>query len=210
MEAPAFVELPNGLFTSGGNWFHTSVGELTAFAAPVLERVSLERLIRDAESWLRLPDTLALWVFLGCLLAVSIPGALAIGLVVHAGAAVLSPGLVLRPAIGAARIMEHPVVVGVAYVAGLSWLGSGGGVVAVVVGLAWFVLVRWGLVRRVLGPVVAPLQKRLYRLGIPDEILRAVITRNALAFRVDVGDLSAMEHRMMEIANRHRKQENHV
>ncbi len=202
--APAFVEMPNGLFTASGLWFHATAGEVAAFAGPVLKRVSLDRLIRDAETWIRLPETLALWTFLGVLLLFGPAIATASGLSVHFVLAVLSPGLVLRPAISVARILENPGVAAVAYIAGLSWLGSGGGIVAVIGGLAWFILIRWGVVRRVMTPVEAPLQLRLYKLGVPDEILRAVIIRNALAFRVDVGDLAEMESRIMAIANRHR------
>ena len=204
-EAPAFVELPHGLFTAEGVWFHTTVADLEDFAGPVLERISLRDLLAQATVWLRSPDTLALWTVLTALLLRDGAVAAVAGLVAFSGWAMLSPGLVFRPLIRVLGFLRHPLVVGGAYVAGLSWLGTGGDTWSVAFGLVWFVLVRWAVLERVLSPLIKPVLKKLYGLPPADQILRGVIVRHALAQRVSVGDLEAMEKRMLEIANRHRK-----
>jgi hypothetical protein len=101
--------------------------------------------------------------------------------------------------------LGHPLVVGLGYVLGLSWLSSGGDVAAVIVGLVWFVALRWGILARVVDPVAEPILARMYKLEPPDQILRSLIIRHALAHRISIGDLDEMERRMLEIANRHRK-----
>ncbi|NNE69909.1 MAG: hypothetical protein HKN29_06040 [Rhodothermales bacterium] len=202
---PAFVDLPNGIFTLQGVWFHTRVEDLRQFCGDLLKHVSLEKLLADAAAWLRSPATFALWVFLLGVMLRSPVTAVVAGVTGYIGWGVLSPGLVLRPLVALARVLQHPIVVGAAYVLGLSWLSSGGQTVGVVAGLLWFILVRWGVVEKILSPAVSHLRKRLYRLPAPDQILRGLIIRHALAHRVSVGDLDAMERRILEIANRHRK-----
>ena len=204
-DSPAFVELPTGIFTAEGVWFHTTVKDLHAFAAPVLEKVSLEQLFREAAAWLRSPATLALWVVLAALVTRSPGVASVLGLVAFAGWSVLAPGLIGRPLIRIFQALHHPFVSGMAYVGVLSWLAAGGETWSVAVGLAWFIALRWRVLERVLDPVLRPIRRKLYGLPPADQILRGVIIRHALALRVSVGDLADMERRMMKIANRHRQ-----
>ncbi len=204
-ERPSFVDLPNGIFTLDGVWFHTRIVDLEAFAGPVLEKVSLTRLLRDAGSWSRSPVAVGLWALLAALL-LRTPGVAALaGLTAFAGWTLLSPGLVFRPLVAAHRILGHPLAIGLAYVLGLSWLSSGGDITSVVLGLVWVVALRWGLLARVVDPALGPILDRMYKLQPPDQILRSLIIRHALAHRISIGDLDDMERRMLEIANRHRK-----
>ncbi len=206
-ERPSFVDLPNGIFTLDGVWFHTRIQDLEAFAGPVLEKVSLKQLLRDAGSWFRSPMAVSLWAMLAALMFKSLGVAIVAGVTAFVGWTMLSPGIVFRPLVAAHRILGHPMAVGVAYVLGLSWLSSGGDIAPVVVGLVWFVGLRWGILARMLDPVLEPLLDRMYRLQSPDQILRSLIIRHALAHRISIGDLDEMERRMLEIANRHRKKQ---
>ncbi|MBO6575354.1 MAG: hypothetical protein JJ896_08065 [Rhodothermales bacterium] len=202
---PAFVELPTGIFTSDGVWFHTSRADLEEFAAPVLERVPLEKLLKDSAAWLRSPGTLALWVLLIGLLTRSWQVAVLAAFTAYAGWSLLAPGLVLRPLVRLASVLGFPLVVGGAFVACLSWLAADDALVKVAVGLLGFVFVRWGLLTRALQPVLDRVVRRMYALPESDQILRALIVRHALALGVSVGDLDAMEKRMMDIGTRHKR-----
>ena len=204
-DRPSFVDLPNGIFTLDGVWFHTRIEDLEAFAGPVLKKVALKRLLQDAGSWYRSPVAVSLWAMLAALMFKSLGVAALAGLTAFVGWTLLSPGIVLRPLVAVHRVLGHPIVVGLAYVLGLSWLSSGGSIPAVVVGLVWFVGLRWGVLARVVDPVLAPVLGRMYRLQPPDQILRSLIIRHALAHRLSIGDLDEMERRILEIANRHRK-----
>ncbi|MFT4605275.1 MAG: hypothetical protein ACI9W4_002014 [Rhodothermales bacterium] len=208
LDQPAFVDLPNGIFTPEGVWFHTRVQDLEAFAGPVLAKVSLKQLLRDAGGWSRSPVAVSLWAMLAALMFKSLAVALAAGLTAFVGWTLLSPGIVLRPLVAVHRISGHPMVLGVAYVLGLSLLSSSGAISSVVVGLVWFVVLRWGVLDRLLSPALEPVRARMYALQPPDQILRSLIIRHALAHRLSIGDLDEMERRILEIANRHRKKKN--
>ena len=43
-EAPTFVDMPNGIFTASGVWFHVREADLQEWAGPVLESRPVERL----------------------------------------------------------------------------------------------------------------------------------------------------------------------
>jgi hypothetical protein len=199
-DAPLFVELPNGFFTASGTWFHITTQALKEYAGDVLETEGLSRLVSDAEHWLRSSATLSLWLFAATVPFVPAWQALLGSMVWFAGWSILAPGFVNRPMIRLLRMLEPVGLQGIAYVGVLSWMASGGEFIAVATGLLWFVLVRWGLVARVLDPIVSRFQAGLYGLAVPDQVLRAVIIRAALAHRLGVPQIDAMERKMMEIA----------
>lgn len=199
---PSFVELPTGIFTAAGTWFHVSVDDLRSYAGEVLDRTTIEDLFASAESVLRAPQTLATWVLIATLMiATPVESALAT-LVVFFGWSVLGPGLVLPGILRILRVLETVWLQAVAYVAGLSILGNSGAITAVSIGLAGFVLLRWGVVSRLAEPLVRALRSRLYALPHADQALRAVIIRFALRERVSLPQLDTMEERMMEIGQR--------
>ncbi len=199
---PSFVELPTGIFTAAGTWFHVSVGDLRAYAGEVLDRVPVEQLLHAAESILRAPQTLAVWALVGALLVGTPAQAVAATLVVFVGWSVVGPGLVLPGLLPTLRVLETVWLQGVAFVAGLSLLGAAGALPAVSIGLAGFVLLRWGVVGRLVEPLAGRLQTRLYALPLADQALRAVIVRTALRERVSLPQVDVMEDRMLEMGRR--------
>lgn len=68
---------------------------------------------------------------------------------------------------------------------------------AVWTGLAGFVLGRWQLLERLLRPLWDRGLQALYRLPLPDRVLRAVLVRAALTERVPLPELQAMEREML-------------
>jgi hypothetical protein len=197
---PLFVELPHGFFTASGTWFHITRPALEEYAGDVLEAEGLGRLVGDAEHWLRSSATISLWLFIASVFFVPGWQALLGSVVWFGGWSVLGPGFVNRPMTRLLRFLEPVPLQGLAYIGALSWLATGGRLAAVATGLVWFALVRWGLVARAVEPLVGRLQARLYGLAVPDQVLRAVIIRAALAHRLGVPQVDAMERRMMEIA----------
>jgi hypothetical protein len=70
------------------------------------------------------------------------------------------------------------------------------------VGLAGFILLRWGLLARLTEPVARRLRAWLYALPLEDQALRAVIIRYALRERVSLPQIDAIEARMLEMGRR--------
>jgi len=199
---PTFVELPTGIFTAAGTWFHVTSDDLAAYAGPLLDRMSVGALLAAAETVLRSPQTLATWLLLGLLLAGSPAQAALVALLAYSGWSIVGPGLVLPGLVPLMRVLEVVWLQGAAYVAGLSLLGMAGNLVATGVGLAGFVLLRWGLVSRLVEPLVGRLRSRLYALPLEDQALRAVIVRYSLRERVPLPQIDAMESRMLDIGRR--------
>ena len=199
---PTFVELPTGIFTAAGTWFRVTTDDLADYASPLLDRMSIDALLAAAETVLRSPQTLGAWLLLGMLFAGSPAQAAFVALVIFTGWSVVGPGLVLPGLVPMLRVLEVVWLQGAAFVVGLSLLGMAGNVVAVGVGLAGFVLLRWGLVSRLVEPVVRRFRSRLYALPVEDQALRAVIIRFSLRERVSLPQIDAMESRMLEIGRR--------
>ena len=195
MNAPRdlILDTPQGLVSPNGVHFHTTRALLEDFAGPVLRIVSLPKLIERAEVWLRSGGAIALWTLAGLLLVAPPLWAGVGALLVYVFWEVMSPLWVSRWLVGLLRGLENPIVQGVLYVAVRSALGVRGHVEAVGLGLAGFVLIRWGIVPRVLRPVLRALRRPLYTLPVADQVLRAFVLRAALQHNVALPQLDALK-----------------
>ena len=193
-----FVSTPQGIFTASGTWFSATEETLRAYAGSVLEHVPLGVLIRRADRWLHAPLVVTLWA-LPALLGLWTP-LLAAGaaLVLFVGWKALSPAVASRWATAVVGWLGAVWLQGLYYVFTMSVLAGAGRYAATAVGLAGFVLLRWGLVGRVAAPLVRVLARRLYALPLPDQVLRAFIVRAALTHGVPLPELERMERRLFE------------
>lgn len=197
----SFVDSPTGVVTATGVRFRTTEKLLGEFAAPVFDREPLAGLIRQAEVWARSPQTIALWALPILLLLIPFWVAAVLGLVLLGIWKVVSPAAPVRAGIASLSILEKPVLQGLFYVVVLTALGWEGQTIAVLVGLAGFITLRFGLVDELLKPVLAPILDRMYPLPVPDQILRALIVRAALRHSIPLPDLSRLEESAREAWN---------
>lgn len=196
---PFFVSTPQGVFTVSGQWFQTTEAQLRAYAGSVLDHVSVETLLRRADRWLGSPRAVALWMLPVLLMVLgSAWAAAALTLSLYVLWSVVAPSWVTRYGARVVAWLDHPVVQGGYYVFALSLLAAQGQLGAVGVGLGAFILFRWGLVQRALRPAAHALQRRLYALPVPDQVLRAFVIRAALEHGVDVAQVDRMRRRMNE------------
>ncbi|NNF04515.1 MAG: hypothetical protein HKN17_08615, partial [Rhodothermales bacterium] len=192
-----FVELPNGIFTADGVWYHTSEALIEEFAAGVLEKRPLGTLLADATVWLNVPVTATAWLLPIYLSAVEPTMAALAGLVTWVFLALITPFAVFPTFVPAVRWMSHPIGQGLFYVLMLSYFAAADQFAAVGIGIAGFVLLRWGLVDRLLQPAVRRLPTPGPDLPRPDQVLRNLIVRSALKHRVDMPEVSRMENRIL-------------
>lgn len=195
---PMFVDTPSGIFTASGVWFHTTEEALRNYAAPVLDHVPLDRLIHWAEVWIRSPQIIALWGL--PLLLVWMPPGLAalVALLLYLGWTVLSPAVASSTAAWIFDKLDVVVAQGAYYVLVLSYIAALDRYGAVGVGLAGFILLRWGLLKRAVHPLVRRGLRALYALPVSDQVLRAFIIRVALNYELSLPQLDAIEQRMIE------------
>lgn len=197
--APTFVDTPKGIFTASGVWFRASEAGVRDYAGEVLQHEPLPRLVRHAEVWLRSPETLALWVLPAALWLLPVGWAVLLALALYVGWSILGPSLVNRPMLTAALVLDHVVAQLVYYVVLLSALAIGGQYEALAAGLLGFVLLRWGLLRRLTDRLMKAVWARLYPMPVPDQVLRALIHRAALKYRVTLPEIDAMANDILAI-----------
>lgn len=193
-----FVETPQGIFTAAGVWFATTREAVERYAGEVLQHESLERLIARASVWIRSPETLTVWLLpVFMLLIEPVPSSLAAATVFVAWKT-LGPSAVSRWVERVFAVLDLVWLQGAYYVGILSYFAALGQYAAVWTGLAGFIVVRWGLLGRVTRPLVKPMQRSLYVLPVPDQILRGFIIRTAMAQRISLPELDRMERQIAE------------
>ncbi|CAN5576245.1 hypothetical protein BH23BAC4_BH23BAC4_08860 [soil metagenome] len=188
-----FVEGPGGIVTAGGVRFKTTVGMLRKFAAPVLDRVGLDVLLKRAEVWLDSGRTIALWLLPVLLLVLPPLAAAILVLAVYLVWEILSPSFPSVILVGLLTPLQHPAAQGIYYALLLTWLYLGGDVAASIVGVVLFVLFRLEVVARVARPVLRKSHQNLYTLEVPDQVLRALILRAAMHHGINMAQLSDIE-----------------
>jgi len=201
-ETAGFVELPTGIFTADGIWFHTTEAALREFADEVVERVGVGRLVLDAGTWLRSADAAGAVALALLLLALSAPVALMATLLIYLFWDSFAPAFVFISVIRLFKVFSAAAFQGVLYVVVISWLGMGGEYLAVVVGLAGFILLRWGLMRKAVGMLSR--SKAAVETNLPpqDRILRTLVLRYAVSMRITVPSTQEFERRILEIWQR--------
>ncbi|MCH8961317.1 MAG: hypothetical protein IH820_08350 [Bacteroidetes bacterium] len=193
-----FVDTPEGIYTASGVWFRTREDSLYAYAGPVFDREPLARLFMQAEVWLRSPMTLALWLLPLLLFMLSpLQAALAV-LVVYVGWESLGPSFVSRTVVRVFRVLDLVLLQALYYVLAMSVLAAQQQFAMLWVGLGGFILLRWGLVRMATQPVIKRIWATLYRMPVPDQVLRSFIIRAALKYRVSLPELDRIEQEILE------------
>ena len=192
----AFVDTPKGIFTASGLWFATTQKALEAYAGPVLERESLPRLLGRAEIWLRSSQVVTLWALPVLLLLVPPSAAALSALTLYIGWRSLGPSFVSEAAANVLRLLDVVFAQGLYYVFMLSLLAARGQMTAMWIGLAGFMLLRWGVLAKLSAPIVGMIWKSLYALPVPDQVLRAFIIRTALKHRLSLPQLDRLEEQM--------------
>ena len=195
-EADVYVSTPQGLFTASGVWFQATEETLREYAGPVLEHVTLPELVRRAERWLRSPMTLAAWALPILLLGLPSGVAALTALVLFCGWTLLCPSLVSRRGARVAGWLEQPWLQGLSYVLVLSFLAAQDRFWAMGVGLAGFILLRWGIVRRLLHPPLRAAMRRFYALPPADQVLRAFILRAGVRHGVALPQLDRIREQI--------------
>ncbi len=193
-----YVDTPYGLMTENGRWYHIPEDDVRTYAGAVLDHVSLDRLVQWADAWVESPRTVTIWLLPPLLWSLSPAWAVGGALALYVGGALASPAVPGVAAVRVASWLGHPVGQGLYYVVILSVFAAVEQYAAVGVGLAAFVLFRWGVVEWAAKKGLRPLQRALYPLPVPDQVLRGLIVRAALKYRVSVPQVDDLTKDVIE------------
>lgn len=194
----SFVDTPEGIFTASGVWFRTRAALLDTYAGAVFEHEPLVRLITQAEVWLRSPLALTVWLLPLFLLILPPLQAAVAALVVYIGWESLGPSFVSRSLERVFHLLDLVMLQAIYYVMLMSVLAAQHQYAALWVGLGGFVLLRWGIVRKAVQPVTHWIWGTLYRMPVPDHVLRAFIVRAALKHRVSMPEFDRIEQEIIK------------
>jgi hypothetical protein len=201
---PAYIDTPYGILTASGRWYHVTEADLREYAGQVFEHVSLETLLDWSDAWLQSARTLTLWALPVLLWLLPPLPAAASALGLYVGWKTFSPSVVHPVAVRLVRWLQPVVLQGLYYVLTLSLLAASGAQVATLVGLAAFLLFRFGAFRWAFRPALQPLERLLYPLPVPDQVLRGLIIRVALRHRLRLAQLDHMTREIIANWSTHR------
>ena len=191
--APAYVDTPVGLLGAGGTHFRATEAMLEDYAGPLFEREPLAAFVRRAEAWLEAPRTLAVALLPAWLYVLPWGTALAATAGTYLLAALAAPAFASRAAAAVVRVLAHPVAQAALLIVVLTLLAQAERYGAVWAGLGAFVVLRVGLVERLLGGPLAALHARLYPLPPADQALRAFLLRGAIRHGITLPGLEATD-----------------
>ncbi len=185
--------------TANGTIYRSTEKSLREYAPDLLERVPLDKLVADSDLWLRLPMDLSLWIlpvglwqggpWLGATSMVS----------VYLASAVLSPAGVSLYAMPVVRFLDRVTLQALYFIVSLSVLAQNGRLPEMWTGVGGFIVLRWSLMSRAMSPLIEMATGRLYRMPVPDQVLRAVIIKYAIRFGVSIPSLSDIEEDVKSI-----------
>ena len=195
---PTFVNTPYGMVTAAGRWYHIPEEQARDYAGEVLDHISLEDLVERADLWIDSPRTVALWLMPLVLWALSPVWAVAATAGLYLGWALASPAVPSLWGTRAVRLLSSTLAQGGYYTIVLSLFAMADRFAAVGVGLAAFVLFRWGIVDWAVRGGLRALRRRLYPLPVTDQILRGLMVRAALRHRVSVPQVDAITQDILD------------
>ena len=195
---PNYIDTPTGIFTSNGTWFRTTETLLADYADELLQRESVEALITATEVWLRVPMNTALWMmplflwYYGPIVAMS-----AI-ILIFIVLSVIGPYYTSHNGFFIANFLNGTLLQALLYLIFLSYVFQLGLYAMGIVGIFTFVLLRWGLVSKGLTPVILWLNKRIYSIPYNDKMLKSVIVKKSMKYRIGLQEISAIELSIMK------------
>lgn len=195
---PTFVNTPYGMVTAAGRWYHIPEEQARDYAGEVLDHISLEDLVERADLWIDSPRTVALWLMPLVLWGLSPVWAVATTAGLYLGWALASPAVPSLWGTRAVRLLSSTLAQGGYYTVVLSLFAMADRFAAVGVGLAAFVLFRWGIVDWAVRGGLRALRRRLYPLPVTDQILRGLMVRAALKHRVSVPQVDAITQDILD------------
>ena len=195
---PTFVNTPYGMVTAAGRWYHIPEEQARDYAGEVLDHISLEDLVERADLWIDSPRTIALWLLPLFLWGLSPVWAVVATAGLYLGWALASPAVPSLWGTRAVRLLSSTLAQGGYYTVVLSLFAMADRFAAVGVGLAAFVLFRWGIVDWAVRGGLRALRRRLYPLPVTDQILRGLMVRAALKHRVSVPQVDAITQDILD------------
>ena len=193
-----FHDTPHGILTESGVWYRTTVELLNEYAAELFEIEPLEKHLAYSDTWIRSPHTLSVWLLALGVVMYNPWQSLAVVAFIFLGWQIVAPALVSRSLSPLLRILDAVLLQAILYAALMSMLAMSGKFQSLAAGLLGFICLRWGILTYLMRPLVSRCWRKMFKLPIPDYILRAFIIRGALKKGVVLADFEGIEQRISQ------------
>ncbi len=206
------LELQDGITTSDGNWYHITREQIERYTPGLLKKYTLERIIKEADAWVKSADGIALLLFfLLAYLSVTPWLAALLSLVFfliwffNTSAFLVvaaSPLIRLITTDGFIYVVSAILLMGIAFNGFIAGFGIIVGFDALWYGIALFFLFKVGLLRLLIRLIQSKGKTR--RVEMQDRILNMLLIRYGMKSGILTGKVSEMENKLIEMANYHK------
>lgn len=208
------LELSDGITTSNGNWYHITKKGIENYVPGLLRHRSLERLIQEADAWVKSSDGFALLLFFSlAFFGISSWLAAAISLAFYfiwyfnTGFFVnvtSTPVAKLLAKDGVIYGVSAVFLIGISFSKVMSVIGISVEFSAIWYGLALFFLYKVGLLRL----MIEFIRKKFF--GLPevskeDRVLNMLLIRYGMKYGILTGEINEMEKELVRIINYHKQ-----
>ncbi len=189
---------PQGILTESGVWYKTTIQHLNDYAGDLFDQEPLDVYLALADTWIRSPYTISLWLLPFGILSYDLFQWSVIVLSFFLIWQIIAPALVNRTLSPLLKLLDAVLMQALLYAVTMSILAMSGRYDALAVGLLGFILFRWGILSYLTRPIVTFCWKTMYTLPAPDHILRAFIIRGALRNGITLADFEDIERKVAE------------
>lgn len=197
------VELPDGITTSNGNWYHITSKQIQKYIPGLLKKYSIEKVIRNTDYWVGSSNGLALVIYLVLALAgvdafISSAISVIFFLIWHFNtSAFVTPKLNLL-----VRLFDFDGFLYVASAGSLIYLSMQGEFTAMWMGLILFFLFKVGLLKLLLKWIAS--KKNTGKIEHQDRILNMLLIRYGMKEGIYSDDIQSMQDSLIKTINYHK------
>lgn len=197
------VELPDGITTSNGNWYHTTSKHIQAYIPGLLKKHSLEKIIKSADYWVSSANGFALILYL-------ILALMGIDAVVSGTISIVfflfwhfNTGAFVTPLLNQiVRLFNFDGFLYVASAGILIYLSMQGEQTAMWVGLLLFFLFKVGLLKIFLKWISS--KKKDTKVERQDRILNMLLVRYGIKEGMYSGNIQSMQDSLFKTIHYHK------
>lgn len=197
------VELPDGITTSNGNWYHTTSEAIQQYIPGLLKKHEIGKIIKNADHWVGSCNGISLILYLVLVL-------LGVDAFLSAGIALLfflfwyyNTSAFVTPVLNAiARLFHFDGFLYVATAASLIYLSMQGVLTATWVGLGLFFLFKVGLLKMLLTWISS--KRSAQKATRQDRILNMLLLRYGIKEGLYSGNIQSMQDSLFKTVNYHK------
>lgn len=197
------VELPDGITTSNGNWYHTTGEHIEKYIPGLLKKYDIEKIIKNADYWVSIPNGLSLILYL-ILILIGVDAFVSGGIafIVYFTHYFNTSTFVMPWLNPIARLLDFDGFLYLATAATLIYVSMQGDHTAMWIGLFLFFLFKVGLLKMLLKWIQS--KKANTKATREDRILNMLLIRYGMKEGLYSGTIKEMQDSLLETVNYHK------